>query len=246
MRLFSILLLLTPCLLLLLLVMLKKYRAAVCLSSISLLLFYLTANGVLPALLLACLQKPFLTPVTLTWQSHNVIVLLGGGAVAIPGLRDPKPSVMAYPRMKTAARLYHACHSVNRHCEVMVSGAESIFYRPVLEQLGVSPQDIRLETRSLNTYQNALFTSTLLKKSPYDYVVLVTSGYHLQRALYQFDRFGVHPVPYSADHLRAQVSFMPSARNLKMMRVALHEYLGMAQAFAFRLVAISSCNLLNY
>ena len=58
-------------------------------------------------------------------------------------------------------------------------------------KLGVKPSDIIVEDKSKTTYQNAIFTYSILKKENYNSVLLVTSESHIKRALELFKKLGV-------------------------------------------------------
>ena len=77
---------------------------------------------------------------------------------------------------------------------------------------------ILIEQRSTNTNENAIFTKQLLDsahlKPPY---LLVTSAFHMRRALYIFKKKGIPVIPYPCDYLAGNSSadvfdyFVPSA-----------------------------------
>lgn len=102
-------------------------------------------------------------------------------------------------------------------------------YRDTLERLGVNAADIVLEPNSMNTWQNAQLTSGLLKRLDADEVVLVSSGFHLQRGALYFAHFGVQAQPVSADYLAAMPSLLPLAYNFAVADLALHEYAGIVR-----------------
>ncbi|MFW5828532.1 MAG: YdcF family protein, partial [Alkalispirochaeta sp.] len=63
-------------------------------------------------------------------------------------------------------------------------------------------------------------------------VAVVTSAYHMRRALLAFDREGLSPIPAPAAYRRDQrplrpVMFMPSATNLRDTATVLREQVGL-------------------
>lgn len=205
-------------------------------ATLALLSFVLVACGVLPRLLLQRLQAPFAVHPALNWAPHNAIVLLTGDSIYIPHGKV-EPSRGAYARITEAAVLYRACRQAQVGCKLLVSGGDpsrmettlAASYGRVLRQLGVPEDDLILESRSNNTWQNAQFSRPLLAKLDAPKIWLVSSAWHLRRAVLYFDHFGITATPVRADYLRGQISVRPSASNIVLADLALHEYLGIAR-----------------
>lgn len=79
--------------------------------------------------------------------------------------------------------------------------AEAFFLRDQLIYNGIPSNDIILETRSRNTYENAVFTKKILDsmqvKPPY---ILVTSAFHMTRSSQVFAKAGYHFIIYPCDY----------------------------------------------
>lgn len=75
---------------------------------------------------------------------------------------------------------------------------EAAAMRDALICLGVTPECILLETASLSTAENARETSALLGREGIGRAVLVTSHWHLPRALANFRLCGLQPTPLGA------------------------------------------------
>lgn len=169
----------------------------------------------------------------------DAIVLLGGGL----GLPLP-PRVHAdlnesADRVLYAARLFRAGVAPR----VIVSGgnvfpqpgvhAESHYTAQLLNEWGVPNEAILTETSSRNTYENALRTRQILKRNHLKRVVLVTSGFHMPRALAVFRSAGVEASPAVSDVIVVQyeapgiLRFVPSAGALETTTLACKEYLGL-------------------
>ncbi|WP_295555030.1 YdcF family protein [uncultured Hyphomicrobium sp.] len=69
-----------------------------------------------------------------------------------------------------------------------------------LMDAGVARDRIVLESRSRNTYENALFTRDLVKPQAGERWYLVTSAYHMPRAMGLFRRAGFDVVAYPVDY----------------------------------------------
>ena len=197
------------------------------------LLLVLAGSGVLPRLLLQQLQAPYAQRPAPAWAPQNAIVLLTGGSIHVPH-DDVEPGISAYGRIAEVAVLYHACHQAAVGCKLLVSGGDpehrgtalAVSYARVLRGLGVPDEDLILESRSNNTWQNAQFSRPLLAKLDAPKVWLVSSAWHLRRSVLYFDHFGIAATPVRADYLRAELDPWPSAQNIVLTDVALHEYLG--------------------
>jgi uncharacterized SAM-binding protein YcdF (DUF218 family) len=81
------------------------------------------------------------------------------------------------------------------HLRVIVSGAEA---GPSLQRLGpdIDRRRIEIETASRNTHENALNTTLLVKPRPGDRWLLITSAWHMRRALCAFRTAGFDVEPW--------------------------------------------------
>ncbi len=87
-------------------------------------------------------------------------------------------------------------------------------------RLGATPETVVEEDRSRNTWENALYSSEILRKRGVRRVLLVTDSIHMRRAEGCFLRLGF-------DIERSSVpQVCVSSSNLDMLRGAVHEYAG--------------------
>jgi uncharacterized SAM-binding protein YcdF (DUF218 family) len=216
-------------------------------AALAILLFVLAGCGVLPRLLLQSLQAPYASRPPLDWGSRNAIVLLTGDSIRLAG-GEVEPSRGAYARITEAAVLYRACRQARADCKLLVSGGDpshvattlAVSYGRVLRELGVPAADLILETRGNNTWQNAQFSRPLLVAMDTPRVWLVSSAWHLRRSVLYFDHFGIVATPVRGDYLRAQIGLWPSAANIVLTDIALHEYLGIARYHEYNLLGRNS------
>jgi uncharacterized SAM-binding protein YcdF (DUF218 family) len=106
----------------------------------------------------------------------------------------------------------------------------------VLRRLGVSAQDLQLESRSMNTWQNAQFSRPLLQAYAPQKLVLVSSAIHLRRSMLSFRHFGLRPIPVHGDVVAPIFSVWPRSSNLALCDDALHEYVGAWQYRVYNLL----------
>ena len=101
--------------------------------------------------------------------------------------------------------------------------------KPVLERDFAVPV-VWSEERSRTTFENAVFTAELLRGRDIGTVVLVTQAWHQPRALWSFERAGLHAVPWPAPrdalHIDRIDDFLPKIGALGESFLALHEMIG--------------------
>lgn len=203
-------------------------------GSIVILSYIVIGNGFFPAFLLQNLQFPYSQLSYNNLEKTNTIILLGAGTSKNPYTGKINPSTLAFSRIAYTAIIYHECKNYNKICHVLISGgdplnngkSEAKTYQEILIPLGVNSEDIQLETQSKNTYQNAKFSSYLLKKKNYGQLFLVSSGLALKRPLLYFSFFNIYPKPFASDFINIPIAKFPLGYNFAMNDFAIHEYLG--------------------
>ncbi|NOQ14801.1 MAG: YdcF family protein [Methyloprofundus sp.] len=196
------------------------------------LIVILIGTGIAPGYLLDKLQESYADRTKVNWLTYNVIVLLGAGTQKLT--RGIEPTLFSYARISETVRLYNDCAQNATDCHIIVSGgdaskqgeSEAEVYKRYLLDLGIVATDIIEESKSMNTWQNAQFTSDIIKTKSYDSIILVTSGLHLQRSEAYFSYFGINTIPVRADYMSAKLSMIPLWYNFAVMDFAIHEWLG--------------------
>ena len=116
-------------------------------------------------------------------------------------------------------------------------GVEAPFAVRQLEALGVARDRITAEEQSRNTIENAVFARLIANPKPGERWLLVTSAYHMPRAMAAFRAAGfpveAYPVDWrtrgSNDLVRP---FASLSEGLRRTDTAVHEWIGL---FAYRL-----------
>lgn len=108
---------------------------------------------------------------------------------------------------------------------------EADFIQPVLAELGISADRVILENRSRNTYENAVFSREIASPRPGETWILVTSAFHMPRAVGTFRAVGWDIIPYPTDfntprNLQGGVS-VSFRSGLHTLSHGLHEWLGL-------------------
>jgi uncharacterized SAM-binding protein YcdF (DUF218 family) len=211
----------------------RERKAALTLLCLTLII-YMSATPWVGGLLVRSLEHQYAQPKVLT---GDIIVVLGGGATeGTPDINgEGNVSGAAANRLLTAARLYHSTG-----LPILISGGrvfpdsgnEADISRRQLLALGIPESDIYTENLSLNTAQNAGFTWAEIKDRGFNSPVLVTSAFHLPRAVLEFRKAGVNLQPYPTDYWISRPAslyaskLIPSASGLSLTGTALKEYLG--------------------
>jgi uncharacterized SAM-binding protein YcdF (DUF218 family) len=118
------------------------------------------------------------------------------------------------------------------------SSIEALQARELMMQMGVAPERITIEDKSRNTDENARFTAAIVHPAPPQRWIIVTSAFHMPRAMGVFEKAGFHPIAYPVsfyttgrwpDDLR--LNYWPG-RNLRIFELALHEWIGLPAYWA--------------
>lgn len=178
-------------------------------------------------------------------QAEVIVVLGGDTAPPIYPRRIPEVGGSG-DRLIYAAYLYKQGKAENI---LFSSGAIEWLYLAepgnenvqLLELMGVPRHAIWLESKSLNTYENALYSRQILEEKGIRRILLVTSAFHMPRSVALFEHQGLEVIPAPTDFRTTQadwealshgdirnllVNLLPGPDNLQMVTVALKEYLG--------------------
>lgn len=97
-----------------------------------------------------------------------------------------------------------------------------------LLRAGLTREQIVLEPRARNTYENATETASLAAEHGWRRLLVVTDAVHAPRALACFRKLGLEPdvLPVDADRDERQRRWMPTRHGLDESRAVLHEVIG--------------------
>jgi uncharacterized SAM-binding protein YcdF (DUF218 family) len=198
------------------------------------LLFYLSACPLLGDFAIRSLEQQYRPPAN---PQGDVIVMLGGGATLdtpnVHGLGHL--SGYAANRLLTAAQLYRLLGVpviVSGGKVFKTTGREAEIAKRILIGLGVPENKILTDDRSLNTTENAKYTKEIMDAHGFSRPILVTSAFHMKRAVLQFEKYHMNVIPYPTDYqtnVKAtfrQYLLWPSASAMENISLAMKEYLG--------------------
>ena len=177
-----------------------QHRAAGLLAALACAL-YLLSIGAVADRLMGTLERTYDVPAE---AQGDVIVMLGGGAIADVQDMDGVGMLAQSPssRLLTTLRLHR-----RYNLPILLSGgqvfsdtgSEAEIARRVLRSLGVPGEMIYVETHSRTTGQNARYTAEILRREGFVHPILVTSAFHLLRAVLNFEKQGITVTPYPTD-----------------------------------------------
>jgi uncharacterized SAM-binding protein YcdF (DUF218 family) len=169
------------------------------------------------------------------------------GIVVLGGVEDPRATAAwgdpqlneAAERLTTAAALAIA----NPEARLMFSGGSGRLRNTLLGQpeiasvaldffvsLGIDPDRITWESQSRNTAENARFSYEVAAPTSEETWVIITSAFHMGRALASFeaagwDRITPYPVDYRTGDFSEGVGWNLSG-NLNVLNIAIKEWVG--------------------
>ena len=167
------------------------------------------------------------------FTSAKAIVVLGGDQRIGDGTDIPDTlGPLSLERLVWAAQAFRKLRLPVAISGGLVPGAHAAaaaLMKPVLERDFAVPV-VWSEERSRTTFENAVFTAELLRGRDIGTVVLVTQAWHQTRALWSFERAGLHalpwPAPRDALHMNRLDDFLPKIGALSDSFLALHEMIG--------------------
>lgn len=167
-------------------------------------------------------------------MSPNNIIILSGGVMDLSwvGLKR-EPSGYSLKRVVYGITLYRQVPGST----IIISGgsgdpkkkgiSEAEAMKDTAVSLGVNPKDIVVESESRNTLESALALKKIVGDKK---VLLVTSAYHMKRAVGMFSRSGFDVIAAPCGYISEQrgasfYSFIPMASSLMVSHIALSEYM---------------------
>ncbi len=177
------------------------------------------------------------------WQEEGAAP---AGIVVLGGAITPDVSMARHEvALNEAAERLTAAAALARHypdARIIYSGGsgaliygegnEAPLALALFESLGVAAERIALEDRSRNTIENAVFSKAIAQPKPGERWLLVTSAYHMPRAVGAFRRAEFPIEPYPVDwRTRGKEDvfrlFASIGDGLRRTDTAVHEWVGL-------------------
>ena len=196
--------------------------------------YALLGNGWLASSCIAGLEDDYPPPPA--GERYDAVLVLGGGTSVGP---DGRPELShAGDRLVTAARMFHR----GEVALIAVSGTGIAGRQPgernlaaeartILVELNVPAKEVLELPGPRNTAEELAHFATVVRERAWTRVGLVTSGYHMRRALSHADANGLSLIPITADHKSQpiyvnQLDLLPNAGGLQNNQLCAWEHLG--------------------
>lgn len=195
-------------------------------------------NGQLNTLAVRAWSAAYIHPLDST-ATFEIAIVLGGSTGYNPELQQVDYNSRG-DRMTEAIRLYR----LGKVKKLYLTGESAFIFKDSLtyaanflkymQEMGVNPADIYLEQRALTTRENIIYLQKLLgpdkKETP---SLLITSGWHMRRALKGFSHSGLFLIPYAVDmpfieKVEYWYDYLPSWKATMGWQELIHEMVGMA------------------
>lgn len=171
------------------------------------------------------------------------IIVLGGSednrAIGAPELAALNEAAERYTEAVALARRLPGARVVFTGGSATLTRAE----RPeaevaakLFEGLGVAKDRVTFESQSRDTFENALLTARIVKPSPRDRWLLVTSAWHMPRAMGCFRQAGFAVEPWPVDYRtprRFELTRLHTSipEGLKRIDFVMREYIGLVMYY---------------
>ena len=144
------------------------------------------------------------------WQAgqgipHGIVILGGAISPDVSAARDDVALNEAAERLTVVvelARTYPAARIVfsgGSGALIFREDAEAEFAARLLQSFGIARERILLEGRSRNTFENAVYAKEVARPQPAERWLLITSAYHMPRAMGVFRKAGFAAEAYPVD-----------------------------------------------
>ena len=162
----------------------------------------------------------------------EAIVVLGGDIRSGNRSKPDTLGLLSLERVFLAAKAYRELHlpvAVSGGVTLGTDTAVALAMESVLEgDFGVPVSWV--EDRSRTTYENALYTAQLLSARNIRTVVVISQARDLPRAIWSFERVGLHALPWPVPRTEARIDkiedLLPNVTALQETYFALHELMG--------------------
>jgi uncharacterized SAM-binding protein YcdF (DUF218 family) len=159
----------------------------------------------------------------------NQIVTNARGQVAISDAVERLTALASIGRQFPDTRLVFSGGSgLLFHQEIK----EGDILAPFLADIGLDPNRVEIESGARNTYENAIITREFAAPAPEETWVLITSAFHMPRAVGCFRKAGWTVLPYPVD-FKSTGQYGPFldipnfSGRLSALELAVHEWLGL-------------------
>lgn len=214
-------------------------RLSITAVGLSFLVLFLSGWTTLGALLLAPLEDRFRKPDPAPATVAGIVVLGGGleGSINLArGGHELNASGDRFVEVAILARRYP-------EARILISGGQGAVFLNgegdadtaprLLSALGVDPARLIIENRSRDTFENAVFSARMVTPQSGETWLLVTSAFHMPRAMGAFRKAGFPATAWPVDYKTAGTERPGLAEDnaldsLRNVSVGIREWIGLA------------------
>lgn len=218
------------------LLVLRKWRKAGLIIGLAAIAWlWIASTPVFSRWALATLESEYPSESITSYKPADVIILLGGS------LSSGKP----YPDLNEAAdRILHAyrIYKAGLAPKVLISGGnvfpngsapEGQDVADLLVSLGIDRSVLLIDSSSRNTFENARESAKIMQQQGFTTGILITSAFHMPRALAVFRKAGIEVRPAATD-MRSDhelppfpLPILPNSGSLDATSLAIKEWIGL-------------------
>ena len=213
-----------------------RVRAGVIVLCVSLGWLWICSTPYTATYLMTGLERDYPSTSVQNLPEADAIVLLGGAVRGRAANNTMADLSGVGDRVLYAAAAFHA----GKAPQIVVTGGappgeipEASLTREILIALAVPGQSIVMEPRNRVTRDNRRYTGPRLEKMGVESILLVTSAFHMKRAMLVFEPLGLKVYPAATDYqvlvgddLLVLSNFLPSVKALQRSNWAFHELVG--------------------
>ncbi len=193
----------------------NNYKKAKSILFVGLIFIFLISNSLFSNFLISPLENQYKNQKNVDISKVEYILLLGGDFES-----------RAYEVIKLSLKLKDAKIITSGYAgKMMISDA--LYAKNELISLGINENRIIMQEKPKDTIEEAKSIKELLNNKPF---ILVTSAYHMPRAMKIFQMQGLNPIAVPTDFTvkeQKSNSYL-SINDLRKVSIAIHEYIGLA------------------
>ncbi|ADG92456.1 protein of unknown function DUF218 [Arcobacter nitrofigilis DSM 7299] len=193
----------------------NSYKKAKVSLFLGLAFIFLISNSVFSNFLISPLENQYKNQKNIDISKVEYILLLGGDFES-----------RAYEVIKLSLKL--------KDTKIITSGyagkkliSDALYAKNELISLGINENRIIMQDKPKDTIEEAISIKKLINNKPF---ILVTSAYHMPRAMKIFKMQGLNPIAMPTNFMakKQKSNSYLSIKDLKKVSIAIHEYIGLA------------------
>lgn len=223
--------------LLLISVLFSKFRKNIASRIFYLLsIFFFIIIGVFPTgnLILSKLESNYPVLEDMPDDINGILILGGPTSYYLTNQHNQVSFNESGERLTEAYKLIKKFNSI----KIIFSGAQHTYVaNKFFREMGINEDIIIFESKSRNTYENILFSKTIINPEKDEKWLLITSSFHMKRTLSVAEKLNWKLIPYPVDFRTGagKIIFIPNINktldHFNSFNLAFHEIVGLASYY---------------